>query len=458
MTNGSKTRSSSSARECPRPRPKPGPRPAAAARCPASTLAAEQGVERQARGQREPAAPGHGLDRVADEVVEHLHEAVVVGPGWAAGSDRSGGRAGHSWARAAGSARRHTRSRSWWRFSGHRGEASAAGRDPAGHLDDAVDAVDLRQQTVGGTREAGLRRRARAPGAGRRRGWRRAGCGSRGRGPAPSGRAPRAVSPRRTSASSWRESATGRRSTATAPRSGRSRPWSGAVTHADRHRTAVGGRRSPPPARPGSRRGGAVSPRCRSRSRPRAAGHSLSSGRSSARVADRPVSASAAAFQRTHRRLVGRTPHRGRPAEPPEAECDLGAGDPRSRAHRVTRAPGGSRCGVQREVGPLAGRESRRAGGGDHGRVVRAERGAEARSSGSRARRTRPRAHARSAPLAATPPVSRTRRIPECAAPRAGLAHEHLHHRRLERRRTRRPPGARRRAARAGARRATPRS
>ena len=52
-----------------------GPRPGADVDAPA-----EHGIERQARREREPPAPGHGLDPVLDQVLEHLDEPVRVGP------------------------------------------------------------------------------------------------------------------------------------------------------------------------------------------------------------------------------------------------------------------------------------------------------------------------------------------------------------------------------------------
>ena len=42
--------------------------------------APEHGVEGQPCGEREPPAAGHGLDPVLNEVLEHLDEAIRVGP------------------------------------------------------------------------------------------------------------------------------------------------------------------------------------------------------------------------------------------------------------------------------------------------------------------------------------------------------------------------------------------
>ena len=88
--------------------------------------------------------------------------------------------------RAVSSLRRATRSSSWCRFERHRVDGRRPG-EVQQHLDDAVDAIDLGQQHARVLVQRGLRRPARGPGAGRRRGWRRAGCGSRGRGRRPCG-------------------------------------------------------------------------------------------------------------------------------------------------------------------------------------------------------------------------------------------------------------------------------
>ena len=78
---------------------------------------AEHGIERQARREGEPPTPGHGLDPVLDQVLEHLDEPVRVGPEQAEGWGRSGARAGPRGPGPPGSARRVTRSSSSWRFT-----------------------------------------------------------------------------------------------------------------------------------------------------------------------------------------------------------------------------------------------------------------------------------------------------------------------------------------------------
>ena len=151
----------------------------------------EHGVEGQPRGEREPSPARHGLDPVLDEVLEHLDEAVRVGP-----EGREARIVAPHELDLVGARRRLPE-------QGHAIEQLVEVHEPEGQgqraseiqerLHHAIDAIDLGQHDASRAPGTGPHRPARPPAAGRRPGSRRAGCGSRARGPAPSAPAPRAA-------------------------------------------------------------------------------------------------------------------------------------------------------------------------------------------------------------------------------------------------------------------------
>ena len=183
--------------------------------------------------------PGHGLDPVLDQVLEHLDEPVRVGPERRAGSDRSAARAGPRGPAPRAPRGGVTRSRSSWRFTNPKVKVSGRPRSRSASITRLTRSISASMTVT-------CSRNGPAPPSSSPRSCatpRIAPSGFRISCARASAICPSAESrsPRRTSASSARIRDRSR-STATAPRRLAARAVDGRRQHAHRDRAPVGRR------------------------------------------------------------------------------------------------------------------------------------------------------------------------------------------------------------------------